>query len=94
MNVNTEDELVKFTGHINNSYLLDTTIVEKDDNTYLLSGSEDGTIHIWNVENGVGNKVPIGDNNMIFNCLTSNKKGIFASSAFPTNNNIQFFRLN
>jgi len=94
MNVNTEEELIKFTGHVNNSYLLDNTILENEDNTYLISGSEDGSIHIWNVESGAGNKIQIGDNSMILNCLTSNKKGIFAAAGFPTNNNIQFFRIN
>jgi WD40 repeat protein len=84
-----EDEILKYSGHLNSRYLVDVKIHENKYNNkkYLISGSEDDTIAIWDVERGGEcNKINISgmsDTNQIINCLSVNDENIIAYSGFP-----------
>ena len=90
-----EDEIIKYTGHQNSRYLVDVRIYENklNDKKYLISGSEDDTIAIWDVEKGGEcNKINLfgiemTDCNKVINCLTINDENIIAYSGFQDSDN-------
>ena len=41
-----------FTGHLNLKYKIDTVVLLWKDTPYLLSGSEDGHLYVWNQDTG------------------------------------------
>jgi WD40 repeat protein len=93
LDLNKDEEVIKFSGHVNSNYLVDLHVFEQDDKVYLISGSEDGCLYVWNVEGGEAKKIPIEDNNCTMNCITMNKSGILATAGFNCNENIRFLKI-
>jgi WD40 repeat protein len=97
----SEDEVIKYTGHTNSRYLVDIVLFEesRSGKKYLISGSEDQCIAFWDVEKG-GDcaKYNIGgmrDDKHIVNCVSVNNKNILAYSSFPdSSNSISLLSLN
>lgn len=52
INLSTGEEVKRFTGHKHTSHLIDLCFYCKDDNDdyFVVSGSEDGAIYSWNIE--------------------------------------------
>lgn len=100
INLLDEEEMIKYTGHVNSGHLVDTCFIkDKDmdsDSTYLLSGSEDGQFYYWDVQEAEGKSVryegivdeyDTSKDNIIVNCLSTNNNGNIACSAFPKGDN-------
>lgn len=105
MDLTKEQEIIKYTGHLNSQHLVDQCLIEDSRNgsIYLISGSEDGSIYKWNVEEGgEGSRIDVISNfsdyplaeQVVVNCVASNKKGVLVSAGYPnTDNNINFYSL-
>jgi WD40 repeat protein len=98
INLLNEEEVLKYTGNQNSKFLVDVNMFENGDKKYLLSGSEDDCIAIWDVETGGDcSKLKIGNtqSQIIINSVTSNKSGVIAYAGFPDNlNKIGMLSLN
>jgi WD40 repeat protein len=84
INLIDEEEVLKYTGHTNSKYLVDIALMENNNRKYLISGSEDDNIALWDIE--MANecvKIPAGTTGQNINCLSCNKGGILAYSGFP-----------
>jgi WD40 repeat protein len=95
INLLTEDEVVKYTGNVNSKHLVDVAIFDKNERKYLLTGSEDDSIGLWDIEKGGDcKKVITGTSGQTINSLASSRDGVIAYSGFPDNeNNLTLFSL-
>jgi WD40 repeat protein len=85
-----EEEVIKYTGHANSTHLVDLCLIkDPSDESYLISGSEDGCIYYWNIQESEGQKVKINTltDNQIINCISTNNNGILACSGYPNDDN-------
>jgi WD40 repeat protein len=93
MDLHKEEEVMKYTGHMNSNVLLDNTIVNYKGETYLISGSEDGNLYLWNVNESQPLKKQIYSHTI--NCLGINNNGVLATAGFPDlNQSIKIYKLN
>jgi WD40 repeat protein len=95
LDLNKDEEVIKFSGHVNSNFLVDLQVYENDNNVYLISGSEDGYLYLWNVEgqNLEPKKFQVEESTCTINCITMNKSGILATAGFNCNENIRFFKM-
>jgi WD40 repeat protein len=102
INLLDEEEMIKYTGHVNSGHLVDNCFVNNIDieteNTYLVSGSEDGKLCYWDVQESDAKCVRlegISDENekenIIVNCISSNNNGLIACSSYPRGHNSVLF---
>jgi COMPASS component SWD2 len=72
--------LQSFTGHLNSKNLpLEASF--SPDSQFVISGSTDGRIHIWNAENGQKVCVLNGDHKSAVQCVLFNPKYMMMASA-------------
>jgi WD40 repeat protein len=85
----TEDELLKYTGNNNSKFLVDISVFENNGRKYLLSGSEDDCIAIWDIERG-GDcfKIPANTGGQNINSVAANRDGVIAYAGFPDTANM------
>jgi len=101
INLLDEEEMIKYSGHANSGHLVDLCFISDQsmdiENTYLVSGSEDGRFYYWDVQESEGKSIKlegvidddneIGKENAIVNSISTNNNGIIACSAYPKGDN-------
>ena len=109
MDVLSEEEINRYTGHTNSKFLIDSFFY-KDGETgknILISGSEDGNIYSWDILNEknyckfypfesplLNNEVNTNTNtNSSSICLSINSKGLLVTSGFPDNDSLIFNKI-
>ena len=74
------DTLQTFTGHLNSKNIpLEASF--SPDSQFVISGSTDGRVHIWNAENGTKVCVLNGDHTEPVRCVQFNPKYMMMASA-------------
>lgn len=86
IDLNSSEYLIRYTGHSHSKYLMDVRNVFIGDECYLVSGSEDGRICYWNVEDGgdcssyyLGKEK--GNNNAIVNLAVNSRNDMMVCSS-------------
>lgn len=92
MDIINEEEVQRFNGHLNSNYLVDVELFSGNNKHIIISGSEDGNICLWDMENpSEPHRLPSDMLNNpegnIVNCLDINKAGLMATSCFPYSDN-------
>jgi WD40 repeat protein len=100
VNIIKEEEIVKkYSGHQNTKNLVDLTFFTKDEQeVYILSGSEDGSICMWNTqEEGKCIKNQVLENSTVINAISVNKNGLISYNGYTDTdetNSIYFEKIN
>lgn len=98
LNVLTEEEINRYTGHSNSRYIIDNCIYysQYHDKNILISGSEEGKLHAWDMlEDQLLSSydVDFSNENVSINNLTLNNNGLLAASGFPDYDNIILYKI-
>ncbi len=100
INVLTEEEINRYTGHSNSRFIMDSCIYNNNfyDKTLLISGSEDGAIYAWDIyDDKVAHSFKVDyltSENTSINNVTINENGLLAASGFPEYDNLVFYQIN
>jgi WD40 repeat protein len=82
-----EEEIAKFTGHVHSRFLMDisTYYTNTEEKAFIFTGSEDGHIYYWNVEeDDICYKLKTNFlENTSINCMSHNNADLIICSGFP-----------
>ncbi len=90
VNLYEDEEVIKYSGHQHSTYLLDTEIMQFEQDRFLISGSEDYAFYIWDVATANCQRKDMEVKNL--NCLATNNNGVICASGFPDQNNIYIMK--
>ena len=100
MDVLTEEEINRYTGHTNLRYIVDNCIYNNKfyDKNILISGSEDGAVYTWDL---LDDKLThsfkvdfLSSENTTINNVTINENGLLAVSGYPEFDKVLLYQLN
>lgn len=92
IDITTEEEVKRFCGHVNSQRLVDVSYHydSYSDKVFILSGSEDGNVCIWDLDddNSQCQRIQIFNSpNAVVNTFTLSKSGILCVSGYPDEDN-------